>query len=405
MGIDLEKMVSTEFIWDDGGRAACGFVGLTGDCVTRAISIATGTVYRNVYDKLGAACQKSPRNGVPTDVAAAYLAGCHWQCSSGYDRPFEVYWLPMGRVIVHVAREQGQHFCTLIDRVVHDTWNPVEDEDYVIKSYWTCDQLFANADLPNHGTKPRENASQDLTQSEFDKILHRLRALDNTAKNGASTEAEKHNALRMMQSLMLRNNLSREDITSDDNVENVQFARIACPVNGRRACGWEKDLAFYVTRDVISSVQYFMSTRGHRTLFSFYGPLADVRNAISLFRELLLTIACAAQLQFGDYTRGSGASYAEGYVNGLPCSKPVDTANSKLEIEKAVSEHALIRNRTMAVQSAAKDWLKSECNITLSKSSRAGRYQHDAEATLRGQLHGSKHEVTVPKGPKRLTQK
>jgi hypothetical protein len=35
-----------EHIHDDGGRAAAGFVGKTGDCVTRAITIATGKDYQ-----------------------------------------------------------------------------------------------------------------------------------------------------------------------------------------------------------------------------------------------------------------------------------------------------------------------------------------------------------------------
>lgn len=30
------------FVYDDGGRSAAGFKGKTGDCVTRAIAIATG---------------------------------------------------------------------------------------------------------------------------------------------------------------------------------------------------------------------------------------------------------------------------------------------------------------------------------------------------------------------------
>ena len=36
-----------EFKNDDGGRVAAGFEGKTGDCVTRAIAIATGRDYRD----------------------------------------------------------------------------------------------------------------------------------------------------------------------------------------------------------------------------------------------------------------------------------------------------------------------------------------------------------------------
>jgi len=108
-----------------------------------------------------------------------------------------------------------------------------------------------------------------------------LRALDSTASNRASTEGEKRNALRMMQSLMLRHNLTRDDIVGDDNVNHVQFTRVACPVNGRRACSWEKELASYVADHIFPTIQWYRSTRGHRTFFWLYGPLADVQNGIA----------------------------------------------------------------------------------------------------------------------------
>ena len=38
--------------YNDGGRAAAGYKGQTGDCVTRAIAIATERPYREVYDAL-----------------------------------------------------------------------------------------------------------------------------------------------------------------------------------------------------------------------------------------------------------------------------------------------------------------------------------------------------------------
>ena len=39
-----------EFIFHDGGRAAAGYKGKTGDCVTRSIAIATERTYQEVYD-------------------------------------------------------------------------------------------------------------------------------------------------------------------------------------------------------------------------------------------------------------------------------------------------------------------------------------------------------------------
>lgn len=45
------------FVYDDGGRGAAGFKGAAGDCVTRALAIATGKPYLEVYDDLHAATE------------------------------------------------------------------------------------------------------------------------------------------------------------------------------------------------------------------------------------------------------------------------------------------------------------------------------------------------------------
>lgn len=421
-----------EFVWDDGGRSSCGFVGLAGDCVTRSIAIATGMVYRDVYDRLAEASKKSPRNGVRVDIAAAFLQENNWKQIRLLGEKFNLDLLPRGNVVLHLIHRNGRsaHFCAMIDHVLHDTWNPSDDDDYVVQSYWTHPDFGPDSDK---GARKRSQSSarpEDLTQEQFDKILNRLRALDRTAQNGASTDAEKHNAIRMMQSLMLRHNLSREDISAKDNIDAVQFTRIACAVNGSRSCNWEKALANFVTSQVLPSTQWFASKNGHRTLFWFYGPLFDVRNAISLFQELLVTIAAAAKLQFGGYTRGSGASYAEGYVRGLPRPGRVDvvppatvstldsaniTGDADVLAENAApsqgAENAilqtkgaesLIQLRTIALQKAAMQWLFLECDIKLVAMTGSGRYSHDGAAEQRGLLHGSKHDISVPNAPKRL---
>ena len=40
------------FVQHDGGRSDAGYKGKTGDCVVRAIAIATGLSYKAVYDEL-----------------------------------------------------------------------------------------------------------------------------------------------------------------------------------------------------------------------------------------------------------------------------------------------------------------------------------------------------------------
>jgi len=80
---------NAHFVYDDGGRAAAGFKGKTGDCVCRAIAIATATgkQYQEVYDALNALgsrervakrkrSKSSARTGVYKDTKRRYLGRC-----------------------------------------------------------------------------------------------------------------------------------------------------------------------------------------------------------------------------------------------------------------------------------------------------------------------------------------
>lgn len=394
-----------DFIWNDGGRARSGFVGQAADCVTRAIAIATGRLYREVYEELGLAAEKSPRNGMNLGVASSYLLKRQFAQHDCHGQALPMDALPKGIVVALLFKDRGRsrHLCAVIDGVIYDTWNPYEDE-YVVWTYWTRESIESSEVLPIViGANEPASQQQEWTQQAFDKILNRLRALDRTASNHASTEGEKHNALRMMQDLMLRHNLSRDDIvapveTGPENFDKVLFTRMACPVNGRRACSWEKSLAHYVTHHIFPSIQWYFATRGPRTLFWFVGPVADVKNALSLFQELLLTIATSAQLQYGGHSRGSGASYAEGYVQGLPTSSTTHTASNV----GGESQQTLIRRRMLTIQNQARKWLANECNILLSTSRGAGRYDYDENAHRHGRQDGATHEVQVPNAPKRI---
>lgn len=145
----------------------------------------------------------------------------------------------------------------------------------------------------------------------------------------------------------------------------------------------------------------------NRTFVWFFGSVSDVENAIELYRELLLTIATAAHLWFRSYTRGSGASYAEGYVAGLPRFNDQNGTNS--QSEETVSSHALIHARTIALHTAATKWLGEECDIHLSFTSGRQRDQHDPAAANLGKTHGKTHGAThqiTPQGlPARIGHK
>jgi hypothetical protein len=125
---------------DDGGRAAAGFKGKTGDCVTRAIAIATGKPYREVYDALNEHAHRqrkrgksNARTGVYKVTRNKYLATLGWkwtptmQIGSGCKVHLRADELPSGRLVVGLSR----HDVAVIDGVIHDTHDCSRNGDAV----------------------------------------------------------------------------------------------------------------------------------------------------------------------------------------------------------------------------------------------------------------------------------
>lgn len=113
-----------KFKFNDGGREGAGFKGKTGDCVTRAIAIATQTDYAQVYAALNTLTGKSvARTGVPKKVIKNYMRaiGWRWVPTMGIGTGCTVHLtaaeLPTGRLVVAVSR----HWVAVIDGVVQDT--------------------------------------------------------------------------------------------------------------------------------------------------------------------------------------------------------------------------------------------------------------------------------------------
>ncbi len=405
----MEEPGDAKFVWSDGGRAASGFVGLAGDCVVRSIAIASGRSYRDVYKEIGEASLKSPRNGVPLDIVTKYMHSQNWQLQDFAGMCFVPFLLPKGAVVVSLYKSEHRcrHLTCLVDQTVYDTWNPADDGNYKIDCLWVPP---VSSPLPAMVQRGGEgNARAELNQAEFEKILRRLRALDKTAQNAASTEGERRNALRMMQSLMLENHMTRDDIEDREQTCDLAFTRLACTVNGQRICTWEIALANYIVREFFPLVQFYRDKVRDRSIFWFYGPRQDVSNTLALFKELLLTIAASAFLRYRSYARGSGASYAEGYVAGLPRQNPgpvaetsnasqIDASQRQLMLGKAAAD-----NRAMVVHNQARKWLEIECGVRLVSASRSGRNQHDGIAASLGRRDGASHVMEVPGRTKRIT--
>lgn len=139
-----------EWIYDDGGRAAAGYKGTTGDCVCRAIAIATGKPYQEVYDDINALAKSerkgkkkrgisSARTGVYKDTVKKLLQQYGWtwhptmQVGQGCKVHLKADELPGGTLIVSVSK----HETCVIDGVIHDTYDCSRNETRCVYGYWT----------------------------------------------------------------------------------------------------------------------------------------------------------------------------------------------------------------------------------------------------------------------------
>lgn len=128
------------FIQDDGGRAKAGFKGETGDCVTRAIAIATGWPYLEVYNALNQVAGKAvARTGVRKSVYKNYIeVGMGWKwiptmlVGQGCKVHLRAEELPKGRLIVRCSK----HLVAVIDGVIHDTYDCSRDGTRCVYGYW-----------------------------------------------------------------------------------------------------------------------------------------------------------------------------------------------------------------------------------------------------------------------------
>jgi hypothetical protein len=147
---------------DDGGRRGAGDG--THDCVPRAIAIATGKPYREVYEALVAATREyvrkrprsrvarwikrsrngrgfDPAHGVYKKIYRRYVESLGWQFTSTKDRKVRLRAdeLPTGWLIVEVHR----HLVTVIDHVIHDTFDSGGAGRRPVIGYYTAERRWS----------------------------------------------------------------------------------------------------------------------------------------------------------------------------------------------------------------------------------------------------------------------
>lgn len=172
-----------EFNYNDGGRSKYFKATNVGDCVTRAIAIATGKDYKEVYNRLNEMAQKEStrhhrggkrsqsRNGVFKETWKRYLKEIGWvhhkTCELG-SRAEKIKFvdgaLPTeGRVIVQLSR----HLTCLVDGVINDTYDCSKKDYYD----WETQELVTNTERCVYGywTAPseEEKAMQEETKAQI----------------------------------------------------------------------------------------------------------------------------------------------------------------------------------------------------------------------------------------------
>ena len=144
---DLEAY-KTRWVYDDGGRGAAGFRGTAGDCVCRAVAIASGLPYGEVYAALsdGAGSERksrgrSARNGIRVRRLwfRRYMQsmGWRWTATMGIGTGCTVHLradeLPPARLVVSLSK----HYVAVIDGVIHDLSDESRAGTRCVYGYWS----------------------------------------------------------------------------------------------------------------------------------------------------------------------------------------------------------------------------------------------------------------------------
>lgn len=140
------------FTYNDGGRSKY-FKGTGGDCVTRAIAIATGKDYMEIYNKLSEGNQsqrkgkhekkskagkKSALNGISTKRKwfKDYMIelGFEWIPTMFIGQGCKVHLhkdeLPKGVLVISLSR----HLTCVIDGIIYDIYNPQRGSEVGMKN-------------------------------------------------------------------------------------------------------------------------------------------------------------------------------------------------------------------------------------------------------------------------------
>lgn len=124
-------------MYSDGGRSKYFKADSVGDCVTRAVAIATGKDYLEVYNEIKTLSGKTPRNGVDNKTVKKYLKEFPFTAlvtiGSGCKVHLKETELPKeGTYILSLSR----HLACYKDGVLYDSYDSSRGGARCVYGYW-----------------------------------------------------------------------------------------------------------------------------------------------------------------------------------------------------------------------------------------------------------------------------
>lgn len=138
------------FVYNDGGRAEAGYRGQTDDCATRAVAIATGLPYQEVYDRINELGKRerrgkrkrgvsNARTGVYRQAMQRLMAELDWEWTptmhigSGCTVHLRADELPSGPLVLSLSK----HYAAVIDGVLLDTGDCSRGGTRCVYGWWS----------------------------------------------------------------------------------------------------------------------------------------------------------------------------------------------------------------------------------------------------------------------------
>jgi hypothetical protein len=272
---------------------------------------------------------------------------------------------------------------------------------------------------------------------ELDGIKDRIRKLLNLAKDNSAADGEIENAMRFAARLMDSHNLSEADVQGQPAVAEERAERMGTYkafLDGTSIARWEGRLAVFVA-ELIGGIDCYEQGKPEVAMSSFgtvqfdqdgrprvakcvvyFGDAELCALAADLYSELRLTIAATARLKYGSVFKGTGFTYAVGFVVGLFDRLRADRAKDVIALPASTTNsHALAiitpeqRARIAAMNAkkvaAANEWLRDEADIKIATTKvRAVRCTPEQRASyIQGAADGRNHAVARPTRRPKLT--